>query len=136
MADMDECRAKLPIWGLFSALGLQGADKVGAWGGGGGEAKICSPFREDNSPSFSVYTRDFIASLRECPGELVVNLRARANLGNQRKKFRPSCLKSHLRTGSRGSRCLKRKSQNRPGLVRLLKNTITRTRKGNCSTKR
>ena len=58
MADMDECRAKLPIWGLFSALGLQGADKVGAWGGGGGEAKICSPFREDNSPSFSVFTRD------------------------------------------------------------------------------
>jgi hypothetical protein len=58
MADMDECRAKLPIWGLFSALGLQGADKVGAWGGGGGEAKICSPFREDNSPSFSVFSRD------------------------------------------------------------------------------
>ena len=58
MADMDECRAKLPIWNLFGALGLQGADKVGAWGGGGGEAKICSPFREDNSPSFSVFSRD------------------------------------------------------------------------------
>jgi len=58
MADMDDCRRRLPIWELFGALGLRGADKVQAWGGGGGEAKICSPLREDNSPSFSVFTRD------------------------------------------------------------------------------
>ena len=60
MADMDACRSKLPIWNLFGALGLRGADKVAAWGGVGNGAKIRSPFREDNSPSFSVYTRDGI----------------------------------------------------------------------------
>ena len=55
---IEDCREKLPIWSLFGALGLSSADKVGAWGGAGGEAKICSPFREDNSPSFSVFMKD------------------------------------------------------------------------------
>lgn len=56
---VEDCRVKLPIWALFGALGLDHADKVAAWGGAaGGEAKICSPFREDRSPSFSVWVKD------------------------------------------------------------------------------
>jgi P4 family phage/plasmid primase-like protien len=56
---LEDCREKMPIWVLFGALGLGGADKVAAWGGSAaGDAKICSPFRPDNSPSFSVFVRD------------------------------------------------------------------------------
>jgi len=56
---LEDCRVKLPIWALFGALGLDHAGKVAAWGGAaGGEAKICSPFREDRSPSFSVWAKD------------------------------------------------------------------------------
>ncbi len=58
MPEIDDCRRRLPIWELFGVLGLSGAEKVGAWAGAGGEAKICSPFREDHSPSFSVFVKD------------------------------------------------------------------------------
>tara|TARA_R110002167_G_scaffold4692_1_gene22194 strand:- start:9335 stop:11731 length:2397 start_codon:yes stop_codon:yes gene_type:complete len=55
-----DCRKRIPIWELFGVLGLRGAETVQAWAGGGGEAKICSPFREDRSPSFSVFVKDGI----------------------------------------------------------------------------
>jgi putative DNA primase/helicase len=52
---LEDCRDRLPIWALFGVLGLEGADKVAAWGGAGGDCKLCSPFRPDKSPSFSVW---------------------------------------------------------------------------------
>ena len=58
MAEIDDARRRLPIWVLFGVLGLEGADKVGEWGGSSGNVVICSPFREDRTPSFSIFERD------------------------------------------------------------------------------
>jgi len=49
-----ELRSALPGVALWRALGLPDADKVAALGGTKREVKICSPFRADKSPSFSV----------------------------------------------------------------------------------
>jgi P4 family phage/plasmid primase-like protien len=52
--DATELRAVLPGTSLWRALGLSGYDQVVALDGGKKEVKICSPFRADSSPSFSV----------------------------------------------------------------------------------
>jgi P4 family phage/plasmid primase-like protien len=51
---LEDCRSALGGSSLWRALGLPEADKVSALDGGKKEVKICSPFRADNSPSFSV----------------------------------------------------------------------------------
>lgn len=55
---LEDCRVRLPIWQLWGRLGLAFADKVAAGPGASGECKICSPFREDRNPSFSIFERD------------------------------------------------------------------------------
>ena len=52
--DHNELRLALPGTALWSALGLPDGDKLAALNGGKHEVKIKSPFRADNSPSFSV----------------------------------------------------------------------------------
>lgn len=52
--DASELRAVLPGTALWRALGLADYDKVSALDAGKKEVKIRSPFRGDNSPSFSV----------------------------------------------------------------------------------
>ena len=51
---LEKCRELMPIARLWGALGLPGAEKVMAVEPGR-EVKICSPFREDRNPSFSVW---------------------------------------------------------------------------------
>lgn len=55
---LEDCRRALPIWSLWGRLGLADAEKVARGPGASGECKICSPFREDNNPSFSIFERD------------------------------------------------------------------------------
>lgn len=54
---LEDCRARLPMPELWSRLGLPHVEKVRK-ASAGREAKIHSPFREDKSPSFSVFLID------------------------------------------------------------------------------
>ena len=52
--DHNELRSSLPGTALWAALGLPDGDRVAKLNGGSSEVKIKSPFRADQSPSFSV----------------------------------------------------------------------------------
>lgn len=51
---LDTCRQKLSFTDLWSKLGLPSSDRLHKLGSGR-EVKLCSPFREDKNPSFSIW---------------------------------------------------------------------------------
>ena len=55
---LEDCRSRLPGVSLWRALGLPDAEKLDKLGGGKKEVTICSPFRADSSPSFSVFLNE------------------------------------------------------------------------------